>query len=327
MVKLFFVMIFLCGVQACESREVEKHHLKRTSVEIQFGRTWPSSDGHFFRGPFMSKWFTLFVSSILMSCANGPTPYQKKKKDEGYSDGEKDNLKISKFRANHYTKSSQARLYAEFRAIENCLRDGFKFANIIDIFDKSVRRRVTRTDGSVYGPSYYGSYGMYPFYSRYSGLNVGVNFSNVTTSSWDETYVYPEIEVLYSCGNSIYRPKLMFREVPAEEMKHLVKDIKGGVQIQKILDDSPNKIIFKENDILIRVNGKRIENVYEFISLFNDKTQTIDVDYLRDGFTKNAKMVAVDVTELAQVAEKKIIQQACKEASIKKRYTHDLCRP
>lgn len=263
---------------------------------------------------------------LLVGCGTSPTPYQKEKKDEGYSDSTREDLRISSFKANHYTKPSKARLYAEFRAIENCLRDGFKYANILDIFDKTISKEVLKTDSNVYGPSYYGGYGMYPFYSRYSSFGVGVNFSNVSSRSWNETYVYPNIEIPYLCANNVYRPKMMFREVPAEEMKHLVKDIKGGVQIQKIMDDSPNKGVLKNDDIILKVKEDRIEKVYEMIRLFSADRQTIPITLLRDGKRMNLRIKAVDVSDTVGEASQKIIHEACKEKPIKEKFQKTLCK-
>lgn len=215
-------------------------------------------------------------------------------------------------------------MYAEFRAIQLCLDEGYKYANIIDIFDKTVSKEVTKTDANVYGPSY--SYGMYPFYSRYSSFGVGINYSNVSSRSWNETYVYPVIEIPYTCVNSVYRPKIMFREIPADEMKHLVKDIKGGIQIQKFMDDSPNIKELKNDDIILRANGERIERVFELIQYFSEKRQTVKLEILRDGKKLSANMKAVDVSDVTGPAEKKIIEEACKEDAVKEKFQKTLCK-
>lgn len=270
-----------------------------------------------------SKWFILSLI-LVIGCGTSPTPFQKEKKNEGYSDSTKDDLKVSTFKANHYTSPAKARLYAEFRAIQQCLSEGYQYANIIDIFDKTISKEVTKTDANVYGPSY--GMGMYPFYSRYSSFGVGINYSNVSSRSWNETYVYPVIEVPYTCVNTVYRPKIMFREIPAVEMKHLVKDIKGGVQIQKFLDDSPNEKTLKTDDIILRVNGERIERVYELIQYFSDKRQTVKLEVLRDGVKKSASMKAVDVSDVIKPAEEKIVNEACKEKEVKEKYQNTICK-
>lgn len=272
----------------------------------------------------MKSWSFLFTVVFLVGCSSQPTRFQKKKHGEGYFDGASDGLRLSTFVGNQYTKPGKARLYAEFHAIETCKSEGYKFANVIDIFDKSVRKQVTKTDST--GPTYYGSYGMYPFYSRYSGMGVGVGFGTTSSRSWNETYVFPRIEVPYTCDNSIYRPKLMFREVPAEEMKHLVKDIKGGVQVQKIMDDSPNKGTLKQDDMILKAQGSRIERVYELIKLFSEKHTGVEIELLREGARIKTTMKATDVTDVAGAAEEKIIEEACKDDHVKKAVDQNICK-
>lgn len=269
------------------------------------------------------KWKWLILIFAMACSSNDPTPYQKAKKGRGYSDRTEEDIHISNFKANSYTKVGNARLFAEFHAIENCRREGFKYANILDIFDKTEAKEVMRTTGSAFGPTYYGSYGMYPYYSRYSNFGVGASFNTVSTDTWHETRVYPNIDVYYTCDNLIWRPKTMFREVPAEEMKHLVKDLRGGIQIEKIMSDSPNLTILAEGDIIIKANGKRIDRVYMLVQLFNEKAHEARVEVLREGEKKTFTMKASDVTATVNEAEKKIIVDACKKKEIKE---HILCK-
>src|SRR5690606_15763852 len=109
-----------------------------------------------------------------------------------------------------------------------------------------------------YGPS---GISMYPYYySRYSTIGFGVNYNTIDTESWNETYNYPVIEVLYRCEDLVFRPKLSFRELNADQMRDLVKDVKGGIQVEEILDER-NKVSLKVGDIIIRGEGNRIEHV------------------------------------------------------------------
>lgn len=266
------------------------------------------------------KWKWLILIFAIACSSSDPTPYQKAKKGRGYSDRTEEEIRVSNFKANSYTKVGNARLFAEFHAIESCSREGFKYANILDIFDKTESKEVLRTTGSSIGPTYYGGYGMYPYYSRYSSFGVGASYNTISTDIWNETYVYPNIDVYYTCDNKIWRPKTMFREVPAEEMKHLVKDLRGGIQLEKIMPDSPNLTTLANGDIILKANGERVDKVYMLVKLFSEKSQEVRVELLREGERKTLTMKAVDVSATVDEAEKKIIKDACKKKEIKENF-------
>jgi hypothetical protein len=271
---------------------------------------WP----FLFKGDFMRHLLLIFF--LIAGCATKPTPYQKESKKEGYRDSLQDELKIATFKANTVTKMEKAQSYAEFRAIENCRENENKHANIIDISDKSVRKDVVRTSGSGWGPSY--GFGMYPYYSRYSSIGVGVNYSTMSSDSWNETLVYPIIQVYYTCSDQIVRPELRLKEISSEQMKLLVKDLRGALQIENIPENSPNEKLIEQGDLILKVNGKRIEKIYELIRYFKDKNSVVDLQILREGEKKNVKIKAIDITPEALKAEKKVITNVCKD----KKYSH-----
>jgi len=248
---------------------------------------------------------------IITGCASTkPTAYKKEKKHEGFSDDSFEDLKIARFKGNSYTKKELAQKYAEFRAIENCSPEQ-KHANMIDIFDKTIQKEVTRTSGTNWGPSSY--FGMYPYYSRYSSFGIGAGFSTISANSWNETLVYPIIEVYYSCAEKIMRPDIIFKEISTQDMKHLVKDVKGAIQVDKIQDNSLNKTAVEVGDIILKANGKRVEKVYELIRLFTAHNPDVTVQILRDGERVVAKMHGRDVTSEIVKAEQEIIQKVCSD--------------
>lgn len=252
----------------------------------------------------------LLILILVVSCSSTkPTPYQKEKKKQGYRDNVFEELKISSFKGNTYTKKDRARLFAEFRAIENCRKTNDLLANIIDVFDKTIEKEIIRSSGGAWGPSFYG--GMYPYYSRYSSFGVGVDYSTVSTNSWNETLTYPYIEIYYTCSKRIFRPQVHLKELSSGEMRHLVKDVKGAIQVEKILDNSPNKTSLELGDIILKANGKRIEKVYELIRLFNEKNQDVSLQIMREGDRLPTKLKSVEVTEEVVEAEKDIIKKVC----------------
>lgn len=254
----------------------------------------------------------LVILLLLVSCAShDPTPYQKQKKKKlGYSDKHSENLRISTFRGNAYTSRQRAQRYAEFRAIEICRTTSQEHTNILDIFDKTVEKEVTRSSGTSWGPSYFG---MYPYYSRYSSFGIGAGFNTISSNSWNETITYPVIEAYFTCENKVFRPDLIFKELKAVQIKHLVKDVKGAIQVEKIPEKSPNKKTVELGDIILKANGLRVEKVYELIQMFGTKNKEVTVQLLREGERKNITLKSKEVTEEVTEAEKKIIKKVCKD--------------
>lgn len=254
----------------------------------------------------------MLIFMLLVSCAsNKPTPYQKKnKKDLGYDDRKMDSFQVALFQGNSYTSKERAQRFAEFRAIEICRKSADEVANIMDISDKTVEKEVTRTTGTSWGPTYYG---MYPYYSRYSSIGLSAGFNTISADSWSETVRFPVIEVYFTCEKKVFRPELIFKELSAEEMKHLVKDVKGAIQVEKIPESSPNAKAVEAGDIILRAEGKRIEKVYQLINMFGSDKQTVKIQFLRDGKSKSSTLNSTEVTEEVKAQEKKIISSVCKD--------------
>lgn len=254
----------------------------------------------------------LILLFVIVSCSSSkPTPYQKEKKHEGYHDAAFEDLGVASFKGNSYTKREVAKKFAEFRAIEMC-KEQQKHANIIDVFDKTVEKDVVRTTGSSWGPSYGYGYGMYPYYSRYPGFGFGIDYNTMSGTSWSEKLIYPDLEVYYNCREKIYRPQVFMKEVSAEQMKLLVKDLKGALQVEKIGDKSPNEKKIELGDIILKADGRRIEKVFELIRLFDSKESIVKLSILREGQPITAKITAKDVTDEVDTTEKQIIQDVCK---------------
>lgn len=246
----------------------------------------------------------------LVACASKPTPYQKETDKQGYRDQTIDGLRIASFKANSHTKKERTLSYAEFRAIEQCRSENLH-ANIIDTADKTVAKDVVRTSGSSWGPTYWGM-GMYPYYSRYSSIGFSTGFNTINTDSWHETVTYPQVEVYYTCAGKVVRPKLYFKEISPEQMKLLVKDLKGAIQIEKIDESSPNKKTFELGDIIIRADGKRIEKIHELIGQLSSQKPEIKVLIMREGEKIEKRLKTTDVTEEVGKAEIEIINTVCK---------------
>ncbi len=267
----------------------------------------------------------LMLLVLITSCASERTKYGKySKKVGGYQEKLLDNhLRVVSFKGNSYTKVGLATKFAKFRAIEICTKENFKLTHLLDTFDKTRSKTVTRTSSTGY-PSYY--YGMSPFYSRYSGFGYGFGFSTMNTSSWNETLQYPDVEVIFDCANEVWEPEVSFREVPADEMKHLVKDLRGGLQVEKIPSGKATSKDVQVGDIIIVGNGERIQQTYQLLTLFNkSKDHTIKVEVLRNGLNKEGLVLrGINSTDKILSAQEEIIKSACKNEELKE--SNKLCK-
>lgn len=245
---------------------------------------------------------------FLAACSSTKmTPYQKEKKNEGYSDSSFKEIKVASFKGNSHTKKDVAKNYAEFRAIEVCRAEN-KHAGIIETLDKSYSKEIRRSSSSSLGPS---GFSMYPYYySRYSTIGFGVNYNTIDTQSWNETYNYPVIEVLFRCEDEVYRPGLTFRELTADQMRDLVKDVKGGIQVEEMIGNK-NKGTLKVGDIIIRGEGERIEHVFQLNSLFSQKRKIVDVELFREGKRLLRKVHSDNITKEVVSHEEEVIKEVC----------------
>ncbi len=261
---------------------------------------------------------------LLFACSSKRTQYDKyEKRVGGYSDATvEENLRVTKFEGNSLTKKSYAEMFARFHSLEECRKMG-QLSHILAVVDKSSTKRVIRSDSDAWGPSYYYGMGMSPYYSNYSGLGFSTGISFVNSRAWEETLIYPEIDVIYHCTDKIYEPELAMRDVPPDEMKHLVKDLKGGVQIEKILEGSPNKAIQSE-DIIIKAEGKRIMKGHQLLALFKDKPGPVSVEVLREGHRKTISVRAEDVTARVEKNLVDLKKSACKFEDVKEKSS--LCK-
>lgn len=258
-----------------------------------------------------------FILALVISgCSSSRSKYAAFKKKEGYRDMPAESgFQVVSFKANAYTKEKDAELFAKFRAIEICKESGKKLANIMQVQDLSEQRDVIRTSSSGF-PSYY--YGMSPFYGRYhSGLGLG--FSTMSSNSWEETYTYPEFSVVFTCTDDAFGPELVFRQVSAEDMKLLVKDLKGALQVEDILDGSPNTKVIEVGDVITRANGSRIQSIPQLMKFFMGNKREVDVEIMREGTKRSALLKSVEVSNFLEKSQTEIIQSACKKKEIKER--------
>ncbi len=256
---------------------------------------------------------------FLIACSSAKrTQYQTfEKKNGGYTDGIlEDSIHITRFEANSLTKRSYAEMFARYHSLEKCRKEGKPYAHILAVIDQSSKKKITRTNGDSWGPSYYYGMGMSPFYSRYSGFGFSTGINVINSRSWEETLVFPNIESVYHCTDKIFEPEIGMRDVPPEEMKLLVKDLKGAVQVENILPGSPNKTL-EVGDVILRAEGKRIMKGHQLLALFKDNPGPVRVEVLREGVKKQINLLGQDVTD--KVKENLVIlkNRACDFRDVK----------
>lgn len=269
--------------------------------------------------------FFIFLMILISGCSSQDrSKYQPYDKEErgGYSlEKFTEDLEAVTFQGNRFTKLKDAEAFARFRAIEICHERGISLSQIVGVLDQTSEKEVTRSSSNVYGfPSYY--YGYSPFWSRYSGIGFSAGINTVSSESWSETLVYPRYEVLFRCVDKVYEPELILREVAAPEMKHLVKDLKGGLQVEKIMKDSPNPSL-ELQDIIIRARGVRISRNWELLSSFDKDHVKMTTQILRDGDKKSHFLIGKDVTEETQKSQQETINSVCKFEEVA---TRPLCK-
>jgi predicted DNA-binding antitoxin AbrB/MazE fold protein len=225
---------------------------------------------------------------------------------------------MTSFQANSRTKKSTAELFAKFRAVETCHEAGKAHAHLLAVKDRSREKTVTRSDGHVYGfPSYY--YGMSPFYGPHYGMGFGMGINMMRTNTWDETYLFPHINVIYQCADSVAEPEVILREVPPQEMNHLVKDLKGALQVERVLEGSPNAGTLKRGDLILKAEGERLEHNHEVLRLFRNGQREVLIEILREGERRRVQLRAADVTEKVSQTQKEIIAAACDNKDTRER--------
>ncbi len=272
------------------------------------------------------KSFSFFLILILAGCSSAKrTQYGSyEKKNGGYTDGVLEgDIHITRFEANSLTKRSYAEMFARYHSLESCRKEGKSYSHILAVIDQSSKKKITRTNGDSWGPSYYYGMGMSPFYSRYSGFGFSTGINVINTQAWEETLVFPDVEAIFHCADKVYEPEIAMRDVPPDEMKLLVKDLKGAIQVEKILPGSPNTNL-KEEDIILRAEGKRIMKGHQLLALFKDNPKVVRVEVLRDGEKKQIDLRGQDVT--LKVKENLVIlkNRACDFRDVKDQSS--LCR-
>lgn len=261
----------------------------------------------------------VLLGLLVMGCGSSPTRYvpSPDSDKEGFSDKTIDQeLKVASFKGSSATKKETAELYAKFRAIEVCEVLGRTYTHILVVKDRTYSKQVTQA--STVTPTYY--YGVSPYYGHYGpyGGGVGMGYTTASTTYSNEVYTYPFFEVYFECVDDPVDARISLKNISQAQMQTFVKDLKGGVQVDEVLSDSPNKGKLQNGDIIIMANGERIETVIEaYQAARRGMNKNLKVVFFRDGVKKEAAVSFKNVSKMVGDVQNEILKAACKDESIK----------
>ncbi len=277
----------------------------------------------------------ILLAAWVSGCATGRTKYDPYTSSGGYSEANVDEkIMVARFAGNAFTNKGDAAKLSNFRATEICYEKGYKALRIYDIKDLSSSQIVQKTSSyNSQQPTYFsGSGTANTNINTYGGsgfANTNSNFSGSTSgggsqggsTSWQETYHYPTFDTVFSCTNQAYMLKFKPKEISADDMKPFVKDLMGAVQVEEVMDGSPNKGILDNGDFIIKVNGSRVKNKAQMMSAIDSSKdkEKIALTVVRDGQVKTVSAIAIDGTSIIIQETEKLATQACTLPEVKKR--------
>lgn len=261
----------------------------------------------------------LFLILLIIAACSTPTQYVPETKNKGFSDKTIENdLRVASFQGNAKTKKETAELYAKFRAMEVCHELGRRYTHLLLVKDKTFSK-ITQTSSTT--PNYY--YGMAPYYGRYGGY--GMAYSTPTTTTSSESSTFPFYEVYFECVEEPVDARISFIDLSSSQMDKLVSDLKGAIQVNEVLSDSPNIGKLQKADIVYKVAGERVTTIIEaYHAARKSKNQSVMVEFFRDGMKKQTLVSFKNVAELVEQSQNEIIKEACKLDDLKNK--NDLCK-
>lgn len=270
------------------------------------------------------KMWIFFFILILSSCSTfHKVTYIKEKNQYGYSDSsfqsEVGQVRVVSFKGDARTSRKLARKLAYFRSLEVCWEQDKKHVNILEVFDRSFEKVSLQAD--VTSPHFFYGFGTFPYYSRYSSWGIGADVNLIDSRSMREFIFYPWIEMYFLCSQVVESPLLKLRNIPRENMFHLVKDLRGGIQITGVNQKTHFKKSIHEGDVIIAYQNKRIDQKYLFLQQLQWPHKHREITFLRDGKKMKANLQTQNVTEKIIEKEKHLLQFLChhKKMKLKKR--------
>lgn len=260
---------------------------------------------------------TFFFLFVIAACSS-PTGYvpSEKQEEKGYTDEViSEELRLTTFHGNEHTNKEQAELFAKFRSIEVCQELNKKFSHILLVKDRTHKQEVTET--AQVSPNYY--YGMSPYYG--AGYRWGMTpmaYSAPATQTISKTKTFPSFDVYFECVDLALDARVSLKNLSNYEVRDLVKDTLGAVQVDEVLSESPNTGKLQKGDIVFKVNGQRVGRILDVYKASRRTEQSpATVELIREGKKYETVVTYKDVTELVQEAQEELIKDACEIDKIK----------
>ncbi len=265
--------------------------------------------------------FFVAIASLL-SCATR-TKYEPHGNSGGYSETTLDSgVNVARFSGNAHTTPGDAKIFSQFRAVELCEQQGSKVTRILKVEDKSQSKDVQKSETSTHQrPSTIdGSSNSIGGYTSYSGTVTGGSATSNTTS-WIETLNFPIYDAYFSCANQVYLTGIVPKDLSADEMKSLVKDLLGAIQVQSFGEQSPNKGVLRVGDIIYKLNKERVTTVDQFSAEVNSSKEKLNLkaSIFRDGQPLVVKIKATDSTDTFLKFSEQLKAAACTVSEVKTR--------
>lgn len=246
------------------------------------------------------------IAITLCSCASfEPSAYGPAQADGyGITITEDGQFKTSVYTGNTYTGSRKAERFSRLGALEHCRRQG-KLAVIVNGEDKSSSFSYTGVSSYNYTtPGYTTLNG-----SLYRDHSKDITHTNVY--SYPVVVTYPEYDTKFKCVQKLYTtkdsPKL--ETVPAVLVSPYSKDFRGGVLVKEVSDKATT---LKQGDVVIKVDGKRIETAEELSPAINvSEKPSVSLTLIRNHKIISRTAPLVDVTVALKDDNKKELITAC----------------
>jgi membrane-associated protease RseP (regulator of RpoE activity) len=199
------------------------------------------------------------------------------------------------FSGNTYTSSLMALEYTIIASFEECARQK-KYGLIATPENLSQSTTYTQVYSST----------------SYTPTGRGTYIPNTRVSSYPVTETAPAFVTTAYCKTKMYEPKggkLTHEDISRDVVTPYTKDFKGGVLIKSV----EGKSVFQEQDVIVSVNGKRVETFGQFESTLDSlpSARTVTVKIIRNNQMTTVKLDLVDITKTLIAFEAEMYKRSC----------------
>lgn len=226
----------------------------------------------------------------------------------------------ARFAGNGYTSPKDAELFSVFRAIELCNNDGFAVAEIFGVYNLSKSKKIKKSSSYNYKmpTNINGQYSSTTDYSNYSNVKTKGQYDATVsgghtmggTRQWTETYNFPVFDTVVKCINSKKLIGVMTEELDRKEVKRIKDDFMGAILIKRIMEGFPAEDVLKVGDVIVSVNGERVEKNPEFIKILGSN-DNLSITFFREGKKLTKQVAKKDITKSYLAHNVGIVHQLC----------------